>query len=337
MHIVRVHPDHEDILGARVIAFGNTPVKAALQRANRYFGGQQNWRTYMSTAILESPALLEAAGIAGDGDAVSLTLETMKGATLEVSLDPLAVMETPDMRGIFPWMVLADRQQPGEQVPWGSLARTWDETPLYLARPKVPYFHVENESLDSLYIHLAFLLDTTDYSIAEFWKALEEHLAGRQYRTIVLDLRHNPGGDFNTSVGPVARLADHLTADGRLFIATSRATFSAAIVNTSVARFHGGDRAIIIGERVGDRDQFWAEGGFPFRLPHSGLGVSFATGFHDWVNGCIGKHPYCYDGNKGVENPVSSLDPDLYVPLTFDDYARGNDPVMMAIRSYKSE
>jgi len=333
LHIVRAHPDHASLLGAEVVAFGRMPVETALARANRYFGGAENWRTYMSTAILESPALLQAAGIAGNGEQVSLTLKTMAGEEVVTTLNALPVMESPNFRGIHPWMVLADRAQPGEETTWVSLSDSWDKAPLYLSRPDVPFFFIEDQSANSLYVHVSFMLDLAGLSIDEFWQSLETAIAGKHYNTILLDLRLNPGGDFNTSVGPVSRLPGHLTDNGRIYIATSGATFSAAIVTTSVAKFHGGDSAIIIGERVGDRDQFWAEGGFPFKLPNSGLRVSFATGFHDWVNGCMDKHPLCYDGNEGVENPIRGLDPDLNVPLTFMDYIRGIDPVLAVIES----
>jgi len=333
LHIVRAHPDHESLLGAEVIAFGHMPANTALARANRYFGGAENWRTYMSTAILESPALLEAAGIAGNGEQVSLSFRSTTGDKFETQLNALPAMESPNFSGIYPWMVLSDRKQPGEETPWASLADSWVKAPLYLSRPEVPFFFSEDQSANSLYVQVSFMLDLADNSIDEFWQSLETTIAGSQYDTILLDLRHNPGGDFNTSVGPVSRLPDHLTDNGHIYIATSRATFSAAIVNTSVAKYHAGERAVIIGERVGDRDQFWAEGGFPFRLPHSGLRISFATGFHDWVNGCMGKHPLCYDGNEGVENPISGLDPDVHVPLTFKDYSRGVDPVLVTIES----
>lgn len=335
LHVVRAHPGHGDILGAEVVAFGNMPALEALEQANRYFGGSDDWRTYLSTAILESPALLQVAGIAGNGETVTLSIRSAGGGITRVELQALAPMEAPQMRGIYPWMVLSAREQPGEATPWLSLATEWETPPAFLSRPAEPYFYSEDRDANSLYVHVSFMLDLDGHSIGEFWQSLEDDIADRTFDTIVLDLRNNPGGDFNTSVGPVSRLPSHLSENGRLFIATSRATFSAAIVNTSVAKFHGGDRAVIIGERVGDRDRFWAEGGFPFTLPHSGFGISFATGYHDWVNGCMGRHPFCYDGNEGWENPIESLDPEVLVPLTFDDYVKGHDPVLAVVNAHE--
>ncbi|WP_068307780.1 hypothetical protein [Kordiimonas lacus] len=331
LHVVRAAPGHEALLGAEVLAFGDTPVGAAHRTANSYFGGQDNWRSYMSTAILESPALLHAAGITGAADSTSLTLRLEGGTSLTESFDALPAMPEVSFRGLFPWMVLTARPLPGDDGTWSTLAARWTEPPTYLANPDTPYFFEERQNGATLYVNVSFMLDAGGLSIGTFWQNLESHIAGRRYDTIILDLRNNPGGDFNTSVASVARLPDHLTDGGTFYIATNGATFSAAIVNTSVAKFHGGDKAHIIGTRVGDRDQFWAEGGFPFDLPHSDYRVSFATGYHDWVNGCMDRHPLCYDGNEGVENPIASLDPDIRVPLTFADYAAGTDPVLKLI------
>lgn len=331
LHVVRAHPDHASLLGAEILAFDDTPVSEALDTANSYFGGPGNWRSYMSTAILESPALLHAAGIAKVADTVTLTLRLENGSEVTRDLSALPAIPDASFAGIFPWMVLSARPLPGDDGAWTMITDRWNETPRYLAQPEVPYFYDVSPDGRRLYLHVSFMLDQNGMSIADFWREVESHIAGRQYDTILLDFRHNPGGDFNTSVGAVSRLPDHLTADGTLYIATSGATFSAAIVNTSVAKYHGGTKARIIGARVGDRDQFWAEGGFPFDLPHSDYRVSFATGYHDWVNGCVGRHPFCYDGNEGIENPITSLDPDIAAPLTFSAYATGRDPVLEAI------
>jgi hypothetical protein len=115
---------------------------------------------------------------------------------------------------------------------------------------------------------------------------------------------------------------------GRLYIATAPQTFSAAVVTTALLKHHGGEKSVIIGERVGDREQFWAETGFPFTLPNSGFAINYATGYHDWEKGCAGEHEFCFDLNLIHEVPAGSLSPSVPIAATYADYAAGKDPVL---------
>lgn len=115
---------------------------------------------------------------------------------------------------------------------------------------------------------------------------------------------------------------------GRLYVATSPQSFSAAIVATALLEHYGGVRSIIIGERVGDREQFWAETGLPFTLPNSGYSINYATGYHDWEMGCADKHEYCFDLNLIHEVPAGSLSPSVPVAATHADLASGRDVVL---------
>lgn len=89
---------------------------------------------------------------------------------------------------------------------------------------------------------------------------------------------------------------------------------------------------MIVGERLGDREQFWAERGASFELPNSGYYIGYATGYHDWEKGCKGE-PYCYTMNEMYEVPAGSLDPVVTLPQPFSSYAAGEDVVMEWVNS----
>ena len=88
----------------------------------------------------------------------------------------------------------------------------------------------------------------------------------------------------------------------------------------------GGDRVLILGERVGDRERIYGETN-DFELPNSKLGMTFNTGLHDVADGCP-PFPQCYYLNYFYDVAVGSLDPDIPVETRFADYMAGIDPVL---------
>jgi hypothetical protein len=85
----------------------------------------------------------------------------------------------------------------------------------------------------------------------------------------------------------------------------------------------------IVGEEVGDRLEFWAEGR-PVTLPASRLVVSIATERHDYKNGC---RAFTDCHRPVVANPIAvpTLAPDIVAPWTIDAYREGRDPAMDAV------
>ena len=116
---------------------------------------------------------------------------------------------------------------------------------------------------------------------------------------------------------------------GRIFVLTSPWTFSAAISTAGYLEQAGGERVTIVGEMVGDRLEFWAEGRL-VRLPYSGAAMSYSRQRHDYKTGC---RPYTDCHGPVVRNPISvnTLAPDIEAPITIESILAGRDPAMEAI------
>ena len=86
-----------------------------------------------------------------------------------------------------------------------------------------------------------------------------------------MDLRFNSGGDLVVARDFFEKLAHEAWADrpGRLFVIVGRCTFSAGLYHA--AQMKQLSRAIFVGEPVGDRLDYWAEGG-QIVLPKLGCG-----------------------------------------------------------------
>jgi hypothetical protein len=127
---------------------------------------------------------------------------------------------------------------------------------------------------------------------------------------LVIDMRHNAGGDF-TKVRELLlpRLKEHrLNARDRLFVVIGRRTLSAAMTNA--ADFLTETNATLVGEPTGARPNGWQEKG-EFRLRNSGLAVSVSTQYYRFLEG----------------DPAAVI-PHEHIPLTWEDYRSGRDPVL---------
>jgi hypothetical protein len=85
----------------------------------------------------------------------------------------------------------------------------------------------------------------------------------------------------------------------------------------------------IVGEPVGDRLEYWAEGSL-LELPDSGGVLLYATERHDYRTGC--PEADCHDPIRRHPIRVASLAPDIPAPLTFAAYRAGRDPAMDAVQ-----
>ena len=90
-----------------------------------------------------------------------------------------------------------------------------------------------------------------------------------------------------------------------------------------------GRQVTIVGEDVGDRLNFWAEGG-SFDLPNAFLRVNYASGRHVY-NGPCRNLDQCFWLNYRYPVRVATLAPDISAPLTFAAYRQHRDPAMDAV------
>jgi hypothetical protein len=125
-------------------------------------------------------------------------------------------------------------------------------------------------------------------------------------------------------------LPNMVPPEGRIFVITHVATFSAGISSVGFVKQAAPRQVIIVGEPNGDRLIFYGEPR-DLTLPNSGIGVSYATGLHDYLHSCRWFGP-CYWVNWLYPISVpTTLEPDISAPLSFAVIAAGRDPAIEAI------
>ena len=133
---------------------------------------------------------------------------------------------------------------------------------------------------------------------------------------IVLDLRHNPGGDNNTYrvlLGAVQN--ETVNRPGRLFVLTDRVTFSAA--SNLATEIEQTTEAIFVGEAMGGGLNFWDDVKF-YPMPHLPVPMRIGVSTRYWQK-------------SFPDDPRLTIDPDIDVPVLSGDYFSGRDPVLEAV------
>lgn len=333
LFIVRTHNSLAELVGSRVTAINGRPTDDVVTALAPYFGGVPHWRRLFATYYMESPEMMHAAGLASSPDELSLTVTNQSGAEETITLPSVKRENGDELPSRRPWMTLKPVALPDEGEAW---RRTLDlqgaDAPIYLRDIDENFLWTELQG--GVYVRPQLLLQSKEMPILEQFQAVLNAADDGEFDFMAIDLRWSPGGDYTKVIDFVKAAPGVIKSNGRLYIIVGPQTFSAALVTAAFLKFYGGENAVIIGSPMGDAEQFWAERGpLPFELPNSKFSVSFATGYHDWANGCAGKHEYCFSQNLTHEVPAGSLQPAIPMEATYAEYASGEDIIMDYILS----
>lgn len=308
LFVIAAPANYASAIGKRVTAINGLPWREAREVFALYRGGAPGFRDQFLVHFLETPALLSAAGI-GD-DAARLRLTLAGGPTLSVE---------PVMAPLQGWTAL-------EGVPMvrEAVDRIKGPLPLYLQDAEKAHVFVPLRELDAVYIRLNWIGGEELKALLDQWLV---HLRSGKQRNIILDLRFNMGGDLNRA-RDFAKELPELAHGGHVYVITSGRSFSAAISTTGYVKQAGGEKVRIVGDPIGDRLEFWAEGRL-LELPGLGANILYATERHNYVTGC--PEADCHWSIREHPIRIRSLQPDLPAPLRYSDFVAGRDPAIEAI------
>lgn len=323
-YVLRVKAEHADLLGARLVSVDGVPMAALRPTFRALSGGTPAWRDRNAPYFLESPPQLRAAGIGKGGVAPVYAFINGEGKTLErtFSVSPAGADRVGGnaTRWMFP--VLA----PLEDRAWRTLIEA-ERAPWALQEPVKRFRWRHDAALDAVVIDMRQSNNSANEKLADFFEGVEKLIAETRPTHLVLDLRFNGGGDLTTTRDFAEKLPT--LVKGRIFALTSPWTFSAAISTLGYLKQAAPARVTIVGEAVGDRLQFFAEGRTA-TLAHSKEVVLHATERHDYQDGCR-KFDDCHRHVVTRPIAVASLDPDIAAPWTIEAYRAARDPAMEAV------
>jgi hypothetical protein len=165
-----------------------------------------------------------------------------------------------------------------------------------------------------VYVQFNQVRDAPDETLAAFSQRLAILIRDSQAQAVVVDVRHNNGGD-ETLLRPLVdtlTALDRETPGARLVVLMGRNTFSAAQV--FIARLDAATRVVFAGEPSSSRPNFVGEEN-PVILPWSGAIASISNRYHEQIPG--DSRPW--------------IPPDWPLALGSTDYFANRDPLLQLV------
>ena len=223
---------------------------------------------------------------------------TLTGRDRQSAVEKIEFVPAPSLRGI---PKLIPSQLPGVRL-----------APLYLTRVSTHYWFENDPEKKMLYFQFNQVRDAQDETIAQFSARLGGALSAGRPRLLIVDVRHNNGGNLGLldPLMAVIRAYEESAPAAKIVAITGRNTFSAAQV--FISRLDKETRALFAGEPSSSSPNFVGEEGNVFVLPWSGATGNISTLYHETIPG---------DNRQWIE-------PDFPVALSSGDYFANQDPVM---------
>jgi hypothetical protein len=285
-----------EFAGSRVLKIGDITPEEALQRMSTYRGldNAMMWKWMGPQFYLGSMQMLELVGAANMSESITLELQGSDGTVSSYEFED--GFERPQRKL---------RPSPAASGP----------VPLYLTNIDTAYWLQLQPERNAVYFQFNQVRNSDDQSIEEFSKKLGESLRNSGATNLIIDVRHNNGGN-NSLLQPLIRTIisfEQEASANKVFVISGRNTFSAA--QNFVTRMERWTNAVFVGEPSSSRPNFVGEE-TNLLLPYSNLGGSIST-------------QYWQDSDPGDDRRW--IVPTIPVDPTAADYFSGRDAALEAV------
>jgi tetratricopeptide (TPR) repeat protein len=295
VYIVNATSQYKHFIGRKVISVANTPVEQVMERIKSVNARDNEMQQYwLGPYYLALPEVLEGLAVVNDTKNIVLDLVDNNGKEEVVKL----AGESFNFSG-FPTLPELENA----------------DNPDYLTRKSDNYWYLENKQDNYFYIQLNAVAQSKSQSLSQFSGEVRQKVKQSKITNVILDLRHNSGGN-GSIVPPLTRALIHFVeqdADNKLFVIVGRNTFSAA--HLLLADINRLTDAIIVGEPSGSRPNHLGEAGW-FKLPYSGVWGIISSQYHQ--------------ASKAEDHRIW-IAPHLPVTQTSRSYFSGEDAAMVQI------
>jgi hypothetical protein len=299
LRVARVSKDFPRLSGARLVKINGVAVEKIYEQTREYIpqGETEQFTLSASPYLMTYPVFLKISGVGKDAEKAVYEFVDTNGKRFKQELKGVA--------------------QNGEnaKIDWISPYKT---APLYLQNEDKPLsFHYFKDA-QTVYVNFRWYPRRQEF--AEFSGELFDFIDKNPVEKLVIDMRHNGGGDFTRGrdflVKQIKERKKFLER-GRLFVITGRVTYSAGMANT--ADFKNDLNAVLVGEPTGARPNGYQEG--------RGLGLPNS---HLWLN-------YSVEFYKFSETDTPGILPEKRIEPDWKSFQSGRDAALEWILNFKGK
>jgi hypothetical protein len=327
-YVMRATTAGHDMLGGRVDGIDGHTIDQIMLQLETLRGGPGGLRQQNAAQFIVVQDLLYGLGIATEASASTWTVTLPDGRAVTRRLEAYPLQPGQDVPEGDRW--LSPEPSKGIEKDWVASRPQTGEVPETWRDVDNPFRLFPAAGSCAQVVRLQTIADTAGQKIAPFLRATETTLRANPPCAIIVDLRGDGGGDYTNTWRFAHALPRLLAPGGHIYILTDSLTFSAAITTAAFIKDAGGNRVTIIGEPIGDRLSFFSEGGKAC-LPNLKVCLFYQTGKHDYGHPCNDWHT-CYWLNWLYPVRLKSLQPDIRVPLKFEDWNAGRDAAYVVAR-----
>jgi hypothetical protein len=322
LYVMRATDENAALLGGRVVSVDGKPIDEVMARLETLRGGTPQWRKAYAAFYLFMQDMLYGVDVAHDMAHSTWTVISPSGATVTRTLTAYTTPASEPYVYVKRWL----SSEPLKDMTQGWRAYQPDrQLPITLRDFDSDFRRLRLPGSCTMLIQLKSNDDDGKQKIADFIAATQADMQAHKPCNLIFDQRYNDGGNYIKTYSFGKTLPDLVAPGGRIYMLTGPSTFSAGISTTAFVKQAGGERVTILGEPVGDRLQFFSEGGRGC-LPNYKLCVAYETGKHDYQHPC--RDPdICFWPNYYFSVRVKNLDPDEPITESFADWRAGRDPV----------
>jgi len=323
IYVMRARSAYRELLGGRVEAIDDVPIDTVLRQLESLRGGLEGFRLAKAALYMPVQDLLNGLGISPDTGKSTWTVRLLSGEVVTRTLAAYPRDEGEPLADGPRWM--SPEPLKGMGTDWLALRPAADDGSLSPSLQKFDVLFLR-EAIDNscaTYLRLRAIADADGQQIQPFIRSAKNALHAHPPCAVILDLRYSEGGDFTNAYSFMHALPKLVAPGGHIYVLTDAMTFSAAITTAAFVKEAGGESVTILGEPIGDRLAFFAEGNRGC-LPNSKLCVDYATGKHDYTQRCSDWN-VCFWLTWLYPVRVKTLSPDELIPVKFTDWNSAHD------------
>lgn len=292
--IVNADNEYKSLIGHQLIEIAGVPIEDALTKVNRVNARDNEMQhLWLGPHYLALPEVLKGLGIVRNSSEVKLLLEKRDGTRVAI---------TPTIRAMtfngFPKLPALE----GHDL-------------VHNLKVDKQYWFTHLSHYSSVYMQYNYVHNDPTLSFKTFNKLLRKEISKKGVENLIIDLRHNAGGDGSKYPPLLKTIAqfEALKPKGKLFVIIGRNSFSAA--HNLLVDIERISNAIIVGEPSGSRPNALSEAGW-LKLPYSKTLGIVSSQYHQ--------------ASKAEDHRIW-IAPHVPVSLSSEHYFSGIDPALEAI------